>query len=136
MSTNWYKSAAPFRTVNRKLVHGSAFGLGGLLYLQVWLPLTGLAIPCVFLKVTGLYCPGCGMTRAVLSILRLDFYQAFRYNALLFLLLPLFLAYGITQKTGRKRLGSGIMAVMLIMTLGYGLLRNFPAFAWLAPTTI
>ena len=51
-------------------------------------------IPCFFHKITGLYCPGCGITRMVLSLLHLDFYQAFRWNPFLFLLTPLFIVYG------------------------------------------
>jgi len=35
---------------------------------------------CAFNKLTGLYCPGCGGTRAVYSILRLDIIGAMRYN--------------------------------------------------------
>ena len=43
-------------------------------------------IPCFFHKITGFYCPGCGITRMLLSLLHLDFYQAFRWNPFLFLL--------------------------------------------------
>lgn len=41
-------------------------------------------ITCVFLKIFGLPCPGCGMTRAALSLLKLDFYSAAKYNILIF----------------------------------------------------
>lgn len=43
-------------------------------------------IPCVFLHFFGIYCPGCGMTRALLSVLRLDFLSALYYNPLVFAL--------------------------------------------------
>ncbi len=36
---------------------------------------------CSFLKNTGMYCPGCGATRAVFSILHGRFIMAVRYNA-------------------------------------------------------
>lgn len=39
-------------------------------------------IGCVFKLVTGLSCPGCGMTRAWLSAFRLDFSAAFAYHPL------------------------------------------------------
>ena len=35
---------------------------------------------CVFRKVTGLICPGCGGSRAVLSLFRLDIVSAIKYN--------------------------------------------------------
>ena len=37
---------------------------------------------CIFKTVTGLSCPGCGMTRAWLSALRLDFSSALAYHPL------------------------------------------------------
>ena len=40
----------------------------------------GFGIPCLFLRLTGLECPGCGNTRAVLALLRLDLPAAFGYN--------------------------------------------------------
>lgn len=39
-----------------------------------------LKIPCPILGATGIPCLGCGMTRALLSALRLDLAAAFRYH--------------------------------------------------------
>ena len=36
--------------------------------------------PCAFYRVTGLYCPGCGNTRSVLSLLDGHIWQSLRYN--------------------------------------------------------
>ncbi len=47
--------------------------------------LNGLRLPCLFYELTGLYCPGCGNTRAVMALWRLDFIAAFRYNPLFLL---------------------------------------------------
>lgn len=41
-----------------------------------------LGIPCVFQSLTGLYCPGCGGTRAVRSLLKGDFLMSFQYHPL------------------------------------------------------
>ncbi len=51
-----------------------------------------IGIPCVIHTTTGLDCPGCGMTRATVSVFKLDFQSAFEYNPIVFLVIPL-LAY-------------------------------------------
>lgn len=121
---------------NPKLVWGYSLGIGGLLYLKLWLPVTKLAVPCVFHEFTGFYCPGCGITRAALSLLSMDFYQAFRYNSLVFVILPLYITYTMTNKKQMRRISKVIMTIMLIVTITFGLLRNIPAFDWLAPTIV
>ena len=54
-------------------------------------------IPCLFHEITNLYCPGCGITRMFLSLFKLDFYQAFRYNPLVFILLILSIVYFLVK---------------------------------------
>ncbi len=46
-------------------------------------------IPCPIKHLTGLSCAGCGMTRAFLSALSLDFSAAFNYHPLWISLIPL-----------------------------------------------
>lgn len=48
-----------------------------------------VGIPCLFYTVTGLYCPGCGVSRVILNILSLDFVSAFNANPVIFVLLPI-----------------------------------------------
>ncbi|MFC5468978.1 DUF2752 domain-containing protein [Cohnella suwonensis] len=96
--------------------------------MKAWLPATHVGIPCPFRLVTGLQCPGCGMTRAASSLLSLDAPQAFAYNPLPFVLAPLFLAYLFAKKRKANRTGNAIMAVMLAMTIAFGVLRNLPGW--------
>lgn len=42
----------------------------------------GIGIPCLFHKITGLLCPGCGNSRAALALLQLDVPGALTYNLL------------------------------------------------------
>lgn len=98
-------------------------------------------IPCPFKEITGFYCPGCGITRMLLSILKLDFYGAFRYNPLLFISIPIglyiYIDYLIRkEKSLYKKIPEKGWYVVIIIFIIYGILRNIPAFDFLAPTTI
>ena len=59
---------------------------------------TGIGCPIKF--ITGISCAGCGMTRAYLSFLHLDFREAFHYHPL-FWLPPVFLV--ILYKKNRMK---------------------------------
>lgn len=102
----------------------------------------GIAIPCVFHEITGYYCPGCGITRCFTSILSLQFYQAFRYNMLIFCFLPFAMLYGIATYicwvTDRKikKIPNYIWNILLIITILFGVMRNTVFFSVLAPTII
>ncbi len=45
-----------------------------------------LTIHCPIRFLTGLSCPGCGMTRALFAFLRLDFKKAFYYHPAIFIM--------------------------------------------------
>ena len=49
----------------------------------------GIGFFCVFRRITGLMCPGCGNSRAVQALLRLELKEAFAFN----LLFPLEIGY-------------------------------------------
>lgn len=62
---------------DRKL--GLAMAGGGLIYFVLaWYGWE--LMPCPLLKVTGLPCPGCGMTRSCLAMLRGDWIEVWRLN--------------------------------------------------------
>lgn len=71
---------------------------------------TPFAIPCLFHLVTGIPCPGCGLSRAFVYALQLDFLAAVQMN---FLFLPLTLV------------GGAYFVCALLEVL-----RNQPAIAW------
>jgi len=104
----------------------------------------GTGFPCVFHEVTGKYCAGCGMTRAVISLSNLEFYQALRYNLFVFIALPFLAIYFLVESyywlLNRKNRLDGffhVVAVVIVVGLiAYGILRNIPKFSWLAPTSI
>lgn len=70
------------RAVKIAIITGAVL-LGGAAF--AFFASNGFYIPCVFNKITGLLCPGCGNTRAALAVLRFDFAAAFKFNPLFFL---------------------------------------------------
>ncbi len=97
---------------------------------------------CAFYELTGLYCPGCGSGRAVYALLHGDWRGAFRHN---WLLLPLGVPAGLVFLHEYARMllpGLGLKPVRVPSRLAAGccalivlfwILRNLPAFAFLAP---
>ena len=100
---------------------------------------------CPINKVFNLYCPGCGITRCIISFLQFNFYQSFRYNPLIFILLP-FLSVYIIYKLyiwlfDKKdniitKIPNMVFYILIIILLIYGILRNIDYFNWLAPTKV
>ena len=121
------------------------FAAAALLYLYFTGEGEGAGIPCMFHQITGLYCSGCGSSRALRSVLQFDFYQAMRYNAIFTICVPFLAVYfgalGISYiRFGNDRISGKIsmLPVWIIIAAAvlYGILRNIPAFAFLAPTTL
>jgi hypothetical protein len=96
-------------------------------------PTGGPIFPCIFNKVTGHYCPGCGMTRSIHSILRFQPIQAFRYNALSLVIPFVLTIYYISKYKGMRLTSKYILVLMIIISISFGILRNIPKFAYLAP---
>lgn len=89
-----------------------------------------------------LYCPGCGLTRMFISIFKLDFYQAFRYNPYMFILLIVGIIYTIYSLIRyilykkKTHINVKIIIGIAYSLLVYMVLRNIPLFDFLAPTEI
>lgn len=105
-------------------------GLGCFCVLLLWL--RGHGIPCLFREVTGLLCPGCGMTHAIVAILHGNFAEAMQENALSLTVLPLLAGYLLWRthaylKQGREGFQVWelvFLLAMLIAVLAYGILRD------------
>lgn len=89
-------------------------------------------IPCLFNKFTGLLCPGCGVTRMIMSMLKLDFAAAYGYNKALFLTLPLILFAVVSIETdyistGKRRARPFVrwlLIIEIIILVLFGIIRN------------
>jgi len=97
--------------------------------------------PCPSLWLTGLFCPGCGTTRALHALLHGDLPGALAMNPLMVLSLPpvaVLLAHELqllpkSLAPLAKRLGNA--RAWAVVVIGYAVLRNlpWPPFSWLAP---
>lgn len=81
-------------------------------------------IGCPFRFFFGICCPGCGITRASLSLLRLDFAAAFRYNPLVYIL-PICLGVYIFRNKMPKKVYKGLCVVGALLFLGVYFYRLF-----------
>ena len=102
--------------------------------------LTGIGIPCIFHKLTGLCCPGCGISRYFLCLVRLDFVGALRQNLAVALLLPFWLFVAVVEFLFNPTWLSKDSTLPRCFTLGsvvllvvFGILRNLPSFSFLLP---
>ena len=89
---------------------GAAALAAGVAYALLYLKL-GFGLPCPVRAVTGLSCPGCGVTRMLVNLLRLDVPGAFASNAALLALTPALLAMLAERcvryvRTGTRRAGA------------------------------
>ncbi|MBP3921237.1 MAG: DUF2752 domain-containing protein [Bacilli bacterium] len=96
-----------------------------------------IGIPCIFHKITNLYCPGCGITRAIFSLMQLDIKEAIKYNPLFIILLPFLITYLIIyinyyikniNKDPSKIFPKKVWEILLIITIIFGIIRNINYF--------
>lgn len=100
----------------------------------------GLPLPgCAFHQLTGLDCPGCGMTRAAHAALNGEFAAAFRFNSVGIILLPLALlglsfeaAAWIRRDPAGPRFRVGIRGAKTIVwvVIVFWVVRNTPWWPW------
>ncbi len=102
----------------------------------------GTGLRCLFYSVTGLYCPGCGSGRAVAALLHGRFRRAVSYNILLFILgIPAAGVFGHEflrllfprLKLRPVYLSQTVQIVCAALIFAFWVLRNIPAFSFLAP---
>lgn len=95
----------------------------------------GRGLYCPFWRLTGLLCPGCGVTRMCLALLRLDLAGAWRANAALLLALPVLILLAVRLmwvyvRTGRRMPSRGeerLIWGLVVYFLAWGVLRNLMA---------
>ena len=94
---------------------------------------TGIFPPCPLHQYTGLWCPGCGTTRALHQLLHGNVAAAFHFNPLAITLLPV-MGY-LFVRGEENTLKSIWIWTLLGVVVAFGVLRNIPVypFTLLAP---
>ena len=116
-----------FLTLLKKVCAVLGAGIAYLLFTE----LTGWGIPCVLFQTTGIYCPGCGISRMLMALIRLDFVSAFHYNPAVLLTSPILLFFLIRSDIGYIRTGKSsvnkynfVWIAELVILLAFGVVRN------------
>ncbi len=95
---------------------------------------TGIGFPCIINLITGYKCPGCGISRMCIALMKLDANTAYNYNKVLFLLLPVLLAvfafqlYKYIRYDNLKltKVQSAILYIAVALLIIWGIIRNIP----------
>ena len=105
---------------NKALLAGAGFLCAGLLYGYVLIPL-GLRIPCLFRHLTGLRCPGCGVTDLCLELLHGRFVPGYNWGLVLAAPWIPGLVWAEKHRPSTARACAWVLAALL---LAWGVLRN------------
>ena len=93
---------------------------------------TGIYIPCLFKEITNLDCPGCGITRCLFSLLKLNIKDAYNYNQLVTILIIPFIVtyiyynycYILNRENKLKNIINKISIYLLVVIILFGVYRN------------
>ena len=93
---------------------------------------TSIGIPCIFKLITGYDCPGCGITRCLFSLVKLNIKEAYNFNQLVtisiipFVIIYLYYTYCyVYDKKNRLKVYINKMSIyFLIIVILFGIIRN------------
>lgn len=104
------------------VIGGIVAALAGALLLFFFNPETvGFYPRCPFYVLTGLKCPGCGTLRGIHALLHFRFVDAFRFNPLMVVSIPLLVVLLISP---RSRKSVWMSRSVLLVVLVYWIMRN------------
>ena len=93
-----------------------------------------LGYKCLFRQMFKVYCAGCGTTRMLEEMIKLEFYKAFRYNPFMFIITVLCFVYIKTKKIIKFKYE--YLIIILVLSFLFMILRNIPLFEYLKPTKV
>lgn len=109
-------------------------GLFGFFYYL--LLIYGVHIPCIFRTITGLKCPGCGISRMLLGLFEGSIEKAWYFNCFVLALMPFGGLYGVYKvgkyiKTGSKDTNwveEMLLIILAMLALVFMIIRNLNIF--------
>ena len=110
-------------------------GLSYYLYMRT----TGHHLNCPLFESTGMYCPGCGITRACVNIIHLNFYAGFRDHpafvsiAFVWIVISVMAFIGKPAVFRNSKVNIIILYVCLALYIVFSIFRNIPGFEFLQP---
>lgn len=102
-------------------------------------PRTSAYLPCPLHAVTGMWCPGCGATRAFGDLVRGDLPSAMSSNVVAVVLLGVgVLTWGLWVRSRIRGTALAtppvwVIASAVVAVAAFTVVRNIPAGSWLAP---
>lgn len=102
-----------------------------LIYYGTHDPAVACAPKCMLKTLTGYDCPGCGAQRALHAALNGNFTQAWSFNPLMFLFIPLAIAYGLVEffparftRLRRILMHPATIVIVAVAIVGWWIIRN------------
>lgn len=103
-----------------------------ILYLLVF-KTYGAGIPCLFNKITGYKCPGCGMTHALSELTKGNIIGAWKYNSLSITAFPVICLYSlyriisekVLRREGFYKWELAFLIIIFFVVILYGCIRNY-----------
>ena len=102
---------------------GAGLLCAGLLYGFVLIPL-GLRLPCPFYRLTGLRCPGCGVTDLCLALLHGQFIPSYNWGLVLAAPALAWLIFRLWRNGACGKAERTVSAAVLAFLLVWGAVRN------------
>lgn len=91
-----------------------------------------IGIPCLFRRLTGLLCPGCGISRMMIDIIHFNFHSAYYHNQAIFLLSPFilyfvaktYISWLFDKKMKINLIENIILYIIIAILIIFGIWRN------------
>lgn len=105
--------------------------IAGIIYVNI-IRGAGLWLPCIFRTVTGLKCPGCGISHMCIALLAMDFTSAWLANpvlltvspAITYIVIKQIIAWIVFGEQKMSKIDTIIVNALAVILILWGIVRN------------